>query len=65
MLHFEAGSGLNKPYDGARSTWHYGIGYIEPFGPAEYYCGEGFPEIRDTPVPPWVREFFFTLTGVR
>jgi hypothetical protein len=63
-LHFEASSSLYKVHEGGGVTWHYGIGYIEPYGPAEYYCGEGFAEAKVHPVPSWARELFVTLTDV-
>lgn len=62
--HFQAGSGLYRQREGGGVTWHYGLGYIEPFGAAEYYCGKGFPEQKSHPPPDWVVSLFGSLTGI-
>jgi hypothetical protein len=52
-----------KAWPGGKETWHYGEGYIEPLGPAEYYCGMGFPEEKDHPLPEWAKGMFKALSG--
>ncbi|MFT3907120.1 MAG: hypothetical protein QM718_12495 [Steroidobacteraceae bacterium] len=62
--HFQAGSGIYRQREGGGVTWHYGKGYIEPFGAAEYYCGKGFPEEKQYPPPSWVIGMFGKMTGI-
>lgn len=62
-IHLQANAKLHETWPGSSSTWHYGTGYIEPFGPASYYCGEGFPEQKSFPLSDWVKGMMGGLTG--
>ena len=56
-LQFEAGSGFFKPWP-TGTTYHSGIGYIEPFGAASYTCGTGYKEVADYPLPESLKTWF-------
>lgn len=60
---FQANAGLAKDYPGATDTWHHGLGYITPYGAAEYYCGKGFPEQKGKQLSEWQKGMFEALTG--
>lgn len=62
-VHLQANAGQHEMWPGSTATWHYGTGYIEPFGPASYYCGEGFPEQKQHPLPDWAKGMMKALTG--
>jgi hypothetical protein len=62
-VHLQASSNLHKDWPGAASTRHYGMGYIEPFGAAEYYCGKDFPEEKNYPLDDGSKALFQKLTG--
>jgi hypothetical protein len=62
-VHLTAIAPQHKMWPGSTSTWHYGTGYIEPFGPTEYYCGEGFAEEKQYPLPEWGKGMMKALTG--
>lgn len=60
---FQASANLAKDYPGATETWHHGVGYITPYGAAEYYCGKGFPEQKTKQLNDWQKGMFEKLTG--
>lgn len=39
------------------------MGYITPYGAAEYYCGKGFPEQKAKQLSEWQKGMFQALTG--
>ena len=57
-----AGASVYKAHP-TGSTMHHGVGFIAPFGYAEYYCGHNFAEEKDFPLTPWEAGLFNTLTG--
>jgi hypothetical protein len=62
-IHMQASAPLYQKWPGGGTTWHYGKGFIGPFGGAEYYCGENFPEARQYPLTDSLKGFFEKYTG--
>lgn len=48
---FEAGAAQYQQRPGGGETMHRGIGYIDPYGRASYYCGKGYAEEKQFPFP--------------
>ena len=47
-VQLEAGSGFYQPWPSGQ-TIHAGVGYIQPFGAADYWCGTGYGEAAAYP----------------
>ncbi len=62
-IHMQASSAIYKKWPSGGITWHYGKGYIGPFGGAEYYCGQDFPEAKNYPLTDSLKGFFEKFTG--
>lgn len=62
-IHMQANSALFKKWPSGGNTWHYGKGYVGPFGGGEYYCGENFPEAKNYPLTDAMKGFFEKYTG--
>jgi len=59
----DAGADVFAEWPGAKETWHHGVGFLDPFGKVEYFCGKNFPEVKDHPLEDWVTGLFENLTG--
>lgn len=62
-LNLQASAAQFAPWPSGGLTWHHGKGYIDPYGEAEYFCGQDFPEAAQHPLPAWGREFLKSYTG--
>jgi hypothetical protein len=62
-VQMQAGASSFKVWPGGGDTRHHGIGFIDPFGTAEYFCGKDFPEAKNYPMPDWAHGLFKALTG--
>lgn len=62
-MQISAGAAVFKKWPGGGETWHHGIGFLDPFGTVEYYCGRDFPEAKDHPLPDWGKGYFNATTG--
>jgi len=49
-LNFEAGAAFYEDWPSGK-TIHSGVGYIKPFGSADYSCGVDYAESKDFPSP--------------
>lgn len=58
-----AGAELFQKWPGGGETWHHGIGFLDPFGKVEYFCGKEFPEAKAHPLPEWGKGFYTQFTG--
>jgi len=63
LAEIDAGAHVWAEWPGADETWHHGVGFMDPFGAVEYYCGKGFPEFEDFDTPQWGLDLFVGLTG--
>lgn len=63
VAQIDAGASLFAKWPSGGETWHHGVGFLDPFGTVEYFCGKNFPEARDIPLPEWGKGFFTQLTG--
>ncbi|MGC3981721.1 MAG: hypothetical protein QM808_10700 [Steroidobacteraceae bacterium] len=56
-MQMEAGFSFFRPWSSGL-TYHSGIGYLKPYGAAEYYCGTGYKEAASIslsqPVKDWL-----------
>ena len=59
----EAGAALYKKWPGGEMTRHTGIGWIDPFGRAEYTAGLGYPEAKDYPIPSYFNQEWVKIYG--
>jgi hypothetical protein len=39
------------------------MGFMDPFGKVEYFCGRDFPEAKSVLLPEWGKGFFTQFTG--
>ena len=62
-IQINAGADVFAQWPSGGETWHHGIGFADPFGKVEYFCGKDFPEAKDHPLPDWAKGMFSTLTG--
>lgn len=62
-IQFEAGAGLYRQWSGGGMTWHTGVGYIEPYGAATYFCGVGYAEQKQFPMPAYIADLVKTQTA--
>lgn len=63
VLQINAGADVFAKWPSGGETWHHGIGFADPFGTIEYYCGKEFPEAKQHPLPEWAKGLFTALTG--
>lgn len=62
-LQINAGADVFAAWPSGGETWHHGIGFADPFGKVEYFCGKEFPEAKQHPLPDWAKGLFTALTG--
>ena len=62
-MQMEAGAALYEKWPGGEMTRHTGIGWIDPFGRAEYTAGRGYPEAKDYPMPSYFNEEWVKVYG--
>jgi hypothetical protein len=59
----EAGAALYEKWPGGEMTRHTGIGWIDPFGRAEYTAGLGYSEAKDYPIPSYFNQEWIKIYG--
>jgi hypothetical protein len=62
-VQLQAGSSIFKVWPGGGKTWHYGEGFIEPLGMAQYWCGKEFPEQKSIPQPDYLKALKKAFSG--
>ncbi|MBN1626669.1 MAG: hypothetical protein JW944_09105 [Deltaproteobacteria bacterium] len=62
-MEMEAGAALYEKWPGGEMTRHTGIGWIHPFGRAEYTAGLGYPEAKDYPIPSYFNDEWVKVYG--
>ncbi len=55
-MQMEAGFAYFRPWTSG-VTYHAGIGYLKPYGAAEYYCGTGYKEAESVTLSQPVKEW--------
>ncbi|MFT3907622.1 MAG: hypothetical protein QM718_15100 [Steroidobacteraceae bacterium] len=63
VAQINAGADVFKAWPSGGETWHHGVGFLDPFGSVEYFCGKEFPEAKNHPLPDWAAGLFKALTG--
>lgn len=63
VAQINAGADVFSTWPGGGETWHHGVGFLDPFGKIEYFCGKDFPESKEHPLPDWAAGMFKALTG--
>ena len=62
-VQLQAGSSVFKVWPGGGKTWHYGEGFIEPLGLAQYWCGQEFLEQKIIPQPEYLKSLSKAFVG--
>lgn len=62
-VHMQASAAIWEKWPNGGTTWHFGKGYVAPFGGGSYYCGKDFPEAAKFPLNQWQLGMFENLTG--
>jgi hypothetical protein len=62
-MRMDANAAMHQSWPSGGVTWHYGVGSIDPFGAASYWCGKDFPEEKEHPLPKWLNEMMLSFTG--
>ncbi len=62
-MEMEAGAALYKVWPGGTMTRHTGIGWIHPFGRAEYTAGVGYKEAEKYPIPSYFNDEWTKVYG--